>query len=411
MNSAFRENIKAYGWKHGGLVSLQDNGFGDRVPSHHLLNYWDSLTNKQRQEFSSWESKYNTNTLIIRTSHFWDWEGLIDVMPTYKGVHQGNIDQMLENIQKKLHDPRLIEYAKNEWIDFRPEDCTISIAPFLGEGITTTTEHPNTPHRLFMIDDCELFSDYNVVPYHFFTAKDIPLDSISKGVRTDIDSIYEKIIWDKDITLQLESQKTERGGLLSTIYQIRKFVNRDVHSLYRTYRQEKYVSPQDRIFWTTSKEWTEETLKKSLSMNPQYSKEEFIRQEPYNTDWGERMPIVKVCKNTDILSWLEYCSDFESRNPEIPYIWFQASHYDTLNEESNFNQAKNIWIYFWISSTPALSHGHTRNIQQALKKSDGAVYISKFVEMSPIITKAISSYKKEFLVFVEPNTFPRASIM
>gem|GEM_PF-4751462 len=45
-----------------------------------------------------------------------------------------------------------------------------------------------------MIDDCELFSDYNVVPYHFFTAKDIPLDSISKGVRTDIDSIYEKII-------------------------------------------------------------------------------------------------------------------------------------------------------------------------------------------------------------------------
>jgi len=143
MNTAFQKNIDELWWKHGGLVSLQDSWLGDRVVDFHLLKPGEALSEQQRKDFAVWEEKYGTNKLMIRTSHRWDWDWLVDVMPTYKYLTRNTVQYLLETMWDDLWNNELRQYALNEGIEFKVSDCTVGISPDLGNEITHMTEHPN----------------------------------------------------------------------------------------------------------------------------------------------------------------------------------------------------------------------------------------------------------------------------
>lgn len=401
MNTAFKNDVESYGWKHGGLISLQNNNFGDRVPAFHLFKYWENITEKQRQELRNWQEKYNTDTFIVRTSHFGDWDWLVDVMPTYKDISFNNVDQVFEKIQKDLHNPKLIEYAKNEWTDFQPQDCTISIAPYISEEVTTITEHPNTSKSLF------LFDDFMYEGREHFRARDFILEWLPSKTVDDIKKISDDIIWNSDITLQIESKAQRQKKTIDFIYQIRKFLDRNPMEIYdRNLYNNEHVT--QRSFWTTNKPWTTEAIQEILTMNPHYTERQLLQEQPENENPHDRMNLVKIYKDDALLWALEHYKSFEKASPEEQYVWFQTSYYKSMTQGLNFTQPKNMQIYFGASGIPALSHMHTRNIKQVFKNPNGSAYIADRTQMIEIIQRVNESSKRKVMAYIIPGVYPNS---
>ncbi len=339
MYSSFAENVNKLWGKHGWLVSLADWGLWDQILPMHIISYWDSFSEKHLKDLDKWAEKYWVKDFILRTSIAWDLDWLVDVMPTYRDIVREDVQRHLEEICSELWDFELREYAKNEWVDFRPEDCTISISPQIPGISSTITEHPNAiGESHLMVDSLDNHNHYA----KDYNGKDIP-EHISKML-----SKVRKIVWNDEYSFQIESSDTEWGSL--HIYQLRNFARKNPLETYKWKLLTQDSFAESRMFWSTeNKKWENFWLLPIVAMN-------HLSTE----DW-----VLKVSSHLD---------------DQIEKIVYQSGLYETYlqSRESwmrDFNQPQWMNIYLGASSSPALSHMHTRYIQSVLK-NDWAAYLT-----------------------------------
>lgn len=397
MNTSFRQNIDELWGKHWGLVSLQDNWLSDKIVQFHIIKPWESLTRKQIQELLRWSDKYHTWKFIIRTSHPWDWNGLVDIMPTFKDITIEKLNDRIREISEALSNTRLKKYAEWEWIDFKSSDCTISISPEVYWTLETVTEHPNAyKSRVFMFDVNGWGESIDTYDYC--------LEDLSKQARKIIEKVCTDIVWwVEETSLQFEWTSILRTDM-GYVFQLRNFASKNPHPLYEnTLRTREY--PQSRMFWTTHNKVTDKD-RKNLKWH-WFTDEDLERLWPY-MDASIKKSLTYIWNaphnwQGELAMW-SWAKPYY-KLPDSAKIVYQDEQY-WIDNEINYHQPENMDIYLWWSSSPALSHHHTRYIQQVLRNPSGAALITTRWKIAEILTIAkqfnISWVRLKIVPGIEP---------
>jgi len=406
MDSKLRENIGKYGGKAGGLVTLQDTQLADNVTSFHLLDYSQALTERKRQDLIRWqEGLTGKDQFIIRSAHPGDWDGLVDVMET-KRTPISQIDETLEAVNKSLSDLKLIEFAKQEGINFREEDCKILVVPDLGQDSCTLTEHPNTENELIMFDDFlgGVYCQHDYFPqeknWNIFHRE-------AMGLRSKV----QELLGDSDEAWQYEMTPWHDGQAF--VHQLRSFAKKKVLGICP---DENFVERTKsgigimRWMGSTYTPWPESLQEKWASMEG-YSDSGTItdRYNPMALGLGlsATAPFTKMKIGVDRLD------QFEKKHLEVPYILLNELQSDKERSD-RFLSPKNAQVYLGAGS--CLSHYHTKYAQKVLRKEGGAVFLSSrtdylgvFKMLGNLLSGQDCSDVKNFMMEVFPGKRPQIS--
>jgi len=342
MEKILQQSINEFWWKNWVLAYLKDNnkeGGGDissYILDHILLWKWESLTEEQRQKIRS----FNSERIIIRTSEQSDWEWMVDVMPTIVcTIHE--VDEILERIREKWYDEWIINYSKNEWTNYNPDNVTISVAPYINQVNFTLTEHPNQKWKILL----DLWKEqwYWINKY----TETQTLDFLNNALVTEISSfehfigdeekvksilnLMEKIrelwIFSENRSLQIEWW-INFWNLNTNLYQVRDFVE----NKYADFELGESNYHYWRVFWITP-------------------------------ETGIQLPVVKKrFRWNTIIKWEELYPDW--------YLWFPEIITNKLNIKEQSQNMK--WYVPWTSSwSISLAHQNTRPMKEVLNKNKG----------------------------------------
>lgn len=153
MNAQLELAIRGLGGKHGIPEFLRTNVPGleqERilVPSL-VFSIRDCLKRKMRDALGLACEFFCTQDVVVRSSEWNDYCGLIDAMPTKVG-NISEVDLLIEEVKRQCRDPGIAAYSKREGGCYDPGNVTLSVSPLLtmGERVVLrglVTEHPNLP--------------------------------------------------------------------------------------------------------------------------------------------------------------------------------------------------------------------------------------------------------------------------
>ena len=149
MEAKLKQHIEEFGGKHGSLLYFRENvtGGADRVLPFEILQPGESFSWSARRKVWAACKDFDTDKVIVRTSEQSDWAGMVDTMPTMIAEQTWfGVRKVVDEIRRKCHDPRVLEYARRESNGYDPDRVTVSVAPYLSPAKhprTLVTQHPN----------------------------------------------------------------------------------------------------------------------------------------------------------------------------------------------------------------------------------------------------------------------------
>lgn len=373
--------IKEYGGKNGVLMIAQDSpDLVDRIVPFEILKFGESLTLSQLRNLKKYAEKYGVDEFIIRTSHVGDWKGLVDVMPTKIATSFNDIEKVLEQVFELLGSNRLKVYAESDDVSFLPEDCSISIAPYLGRTMTTVTEHPNTKEESIFIDKIEpLGRIFSYSSEDFYGSKGMNLLSAETQnyAFNELRNIFREKLGFPPDALQWEMgwDKVKNGPVL---YQVRHFTDRVVSELYDTEKLHENRNGT-RSFGTTYVPLSEKEIE-DLERKWEYEREEILNLY-FANKYSAPLMIVRTPKSNipnyslgaDIgdMEGIPEWGEFERIHPQIRYLLLNTAF--SYEQEPLSKLPKNMMVYF--GKNPALGHHHTKYVQRVLRNPQGAAVL------------------------------------
>lgn len=149
MEAKLKQHIDEFGGKNGSLLYFREYvaGGADRVLPLEILAPGENFSWSTRRKVWAACKDFDTDKVIIRASERSDWAGMVDTMPTMIAEQSWlGVRKVVDEIRRKCHDPRILEYARREGNGYDPDRVTISVAPYLSpekHPRTLVTQHPN----------------------------------------------------------------------------------------------------------------------------------------------------------------------------------------------------------------------------------------------------------------------------
>lgn len=169
MKATLQQHIREFGGKHGSLLYFRENVEGgvDRVLPFEILAPTENFSWSIRRKVWAACKDFDTDKVIVRTSEQSDWAGMVDTMPTMIAEQSWfGVRSVVDEIRKRCHDPRVLEYARREGNEYDPDRVTVSVAPYLSPAKhprILVTQHPNRKDAR-MVD---VSTPYDTTPDHF----------------------------------------------------------------------------------------------------------------------------------------------------------------------------------------------------------------------------------------------------
>lgn len=346
MDAKLESNIQELGGKHGVLAYLRENVpelRGHLVPSL-VFGIREGL-GEQARILLEWAcDSYESSRVIVRSSEQNDHRGLVDAMPTEDGNLE-DVDGLIQDVQAKCLNERIIDYSEKEGGDYDPERVTISVAPFINGPRGLVTEHPNIPGVL-CVDVVKKLSE-KVESLSHESLDFLDGRCLNVSVYDDLSEVYARH------GLRLRDLVRESGA----------FDDDDV-------LQYEFVLGQSGSFLTQVKWFAKRNLTNCSS-----AEVKAVMNKPFSRGYrnfgitGKDGIVLPYVKGDERKAFL----DFEAQNPGVPYA-FHLSH-DGLGKRLKLDQIPKHMRAYLPAVKPPLTHQNTRFVQNCLKR-DGVAFLN-----------------------------------
>ncbi|MCK9186218.1 hypothetical protein M0P48_02130 [Candidatus Gracilibacteria bacterium] len=405
MAPKLQQYIDMFGGKHGALEYFGDNhqSLREHLLWQHVFGVRERISERAMDQLKEQCKYFGTSRAILRTSERSDWGGMVDTIPTRKvKLDLKLIDQILEEMRKKLFDPQLLKYAAMENNGYDPEKTTISVSPYIEELTVKDGRRKDKWDKLDNPTDEE--EEPKDQDFKGATVTEHP--NIQDGLTSDIAFHGEygdegpdwfcanNILGEKVFSPWIEAYPRTSLKLLETI---RKF-------------RETGALPEDRALQY-------EFVIHPISKTPLLVQiRDFAQKKPFEMDEYEAktalfnrlfgIPMRRQELPLNLGLWRDSFLRFEEENPNTPYAHIHESRTNLSLEEFPANMR----VYLQ-NNKPALSHANTRFVKLCLERegfstlTDYGVYSNTDGALREMGSKGIRRRTGRLVVQRKKNSF------